>query len=49
MGKDNIVKRILNIDVKIAKETDATKRMKLEKQRYDLVEKIIKLKLKEYE
>ena len=49
MGKNRLVKRILKIDIKLAKETNGSERVKLEKQRYDLVEKMIKIKLKEHE
>jgi len=49
MGENRLVKRILDIDNKLTKEMSAGERMKLEKQRYDLVEKMIKLKLKKYE
>ena len=49
MGENKLVKRILTIDNKLAEETSGSERIKLEKQRYDLVEKMIKIKLKEYE
>ena len=49
MGNNRLIKRILDIDIKLIKETDIGKRIKLEKQRYDLVEKLIKIKMKEYE
>ena len=49
MGKTRLIKRIMAIDLKLTKVISASARMKLEKQRYDLVEKMVKLKLKEYE
>ena len=49
MGENRLVKRILAIDIKITKSTSGIERIKLEKQRYHLVEKMIKLKMKKYE
>jgi hypothetical protein len=49
MGNNRLIKRILDIDIKLIKEVDISKRIELEKQRYDLVEKLIKIKTKEYE
>ena len=49
MGKNRIIKRILDIDIKLIGNISAAKRVELEKKRYDLVEKIIKLKMKENE
>lgn len=49
MGENKLVKRILAIDTKLTKEISGSERIKLEKQRYDLVEKMIKLKLKKNE
>jgi hypothetical protein len=49
MGKNRLVKRILDIDIKLIGNINATERVELEKTRYDLVEKMIKLKMKDNE
>ena len=49
MGKNRIIRRILDIDTRLIGNVTAARRVELEKKRYDLVEKMIKLKKKEYE
>ena len=49
MGKNRLVKRILDIDFKLIEDVSATERVELEKKRYHLVEKLVKIKIKENE
>ena len=49
MGNNRVVRRILDIDIKLMGDISAARRVELEKKRYDLVEKMIKLKMKENE
>lgn len=49
MGKNKLIKRILDIDFKLMGNVSAARRVELEKKRYYLVEKMIKLKMKDNE